>query len=74
MEIMKLVPTGKDYLWGGTRLREEYGKKMVLSNIHPGAVILLHATSKDNSNILDDCIKEIKQMGYEFRSLDQFQR
>ena len=23
MEIMKLVPTGKDYLWGGTRLREE---------------------------------------------------
>lgn len=27
MEIMKLVPTGKDYLWGGTRLREEYGKK-----------------------------------------------
>lgn len=53
---------------------EEYGKKMVLSNIHPGAVILLHATSKDNSNILDDCIKEIKQMGYEFRSLDQFQR
>lgn len=47
---------------------------MVLSNIHPGAVILLHATSKDNSNILDDCIKEIKQMGYEFRSLDQFQR
>ena len=30
MEIMKLVPTGKDYLWGGTRLREEYGKKIDL--------------------------------------------
>ena len=29
MEIMKLIPTGKDYLWGGTRLREEYGKKIV---------------------------------------------
>ena len=27
MEIMKLIPMGKDYLWGGTRLREEYGKK-----------------------------------------------
>lgn len=26
MEIMKLIPTGKDYLWGATRLREEYGK------------------------------------------------
>lgn len=28
MEIMKLLPAGKDYLWGGTRLREEYGKKI----------------------------------------------
>lgn len=31
MEIMKLNPTGKDYLWGGTRLREEYGKKIDLT-------------------------------------------
>ena len=30
MEILKLFPTGKDYLWGGTRLREEYGKKIDL--------------------------------------------
>ena len=33
MEIMKLIPTGKDYLWGGTRLREEYGKKLSLIHI-----------------------------------------
>ncbi len=52
--------------------REEYGKKKIIDNIHPGAVILLHATSKDNSNILDNCIKEIKQMGYEFKSVDEF--
>lgn len=31
MEIMKLIPTGKDYLWGGTRLREEYGKEIDLT-------------------------------------------
>lgn len=31
MEIMKLQPVGKDYLWGGTRLREEYGKKINLT-------------------------------------------
>lgn len=31
MEIMKLLPSGKDYLWGGTRLREEYGKKIDLT-------------------------------------------
>lgn len=54
--------------------REEYGKKKILDNVHPGEVMLLHATSKDNSNILDYCIKEIKKIGYEFKSLDEFQR
>ncbi len=53
--------------------REDYGKKKILENIHPGAVILLHATSKDNSNILDYCIKEIKNMGYLFKSIDEFE-
>lgn len=28
---MKLQPCGKDYLWGGTRLRDEYGKKIDLT-------------------------------------------
>ena len=36
--------------------------------------MLLHATSKDNSNILDDVIKEIKNMGYEFRNIDNFEK
>lgn len=27
MEILKLNPPTKDYLWGGNKLREEYGKK-----------------------------------------------
>lgn len=31
MEILKLQPAGKDYLWGGTRLRDEYGKKIDLT-------------------------------------------
>lgn len=31
MEIMKLVPSGKDYLWGGTRLRDEYNKNIDLT-------------------------------------------
>ena len=54
--------------------REEYGKKKILSNVHNGCVMLLHATSKDNSNILDEVIKEIKEIGYEFKSLDEFKR
>ena len=53
--------------------KEEYGKKKILDNVHNGEIILLHSTSKDNSNILDYCIKEIKNMGYEFKSLDEFE-
>lgn len=48
MEIMKLIPTGKDYLWGGTRLREEYGKKIDLTplaetwecSVHPDGLAM----------------------------------
>ena len=54
--------------------RQEYAKKKILDNIHPGAVILLHGNSKDNTNILADVIKEVRNMGYEFKSLDQFER
>lgn len=54
--------------------REEYAKEKILNNIHNGAVILLHGNSKDNTNVLDECIKEIKSMGYEFKSLDEFER
>lgn len=53
--------------------REDYAKEKILGNIHNGAVLLLHATSKDNANILDYIIKEIKNMGYEFKSLNDFE-
>ena len=52
----------------------EYAKTKVLDNLHPGAVILLHGNSVDNANALDSIIKEAKQMGYEFRSMDQFEK
>lgn len=51
----------------------EYAKSKILDNVHPGAIILLHSTSKDNANVLDYCIKEIKNMGYEFKSLNEFE-
>lgn len=54
--------------------REDYAKQKILGNVHNGAVILLHGNSKDNTNVLDTCIKEIKNMGYEFKSLDEFQK
>ena len=50
----------------------EDAKKKILDNVHNGEIMLLHATSKTNNEILDDIIKEIKNMGYEFKSLDEF--
>lgn len=52
--------------------REEYGTKKILDNLHNGCVLLLHSTSKDNANILDNVLKEIKEDGYEIRSLDEY--
>ena len=53
---------------------ENYAKQKILNNIHNGAIMLLHSNSKDNCNVLDYCIKEIKNMGFEFKSLDEFER
>lgn len=53
--------------------REE-GINKIVQNVHNGEIMLLHATSKTNMEILDTVIKEIKGMGYEFRSLDQFEK
>lgn len=54
--------------------REDYGKKKILDNLHNGEVMLLHATSKDNCNILDEVIKDIKEQGYEFKSIEEFEK
>jgi peptidoglycan-N-acetylmuramic acid deacetylase len=48
-------------------------KELVLSRIHNGCVILLHPTSATNAAILDDIITEMKNRGYEFCSLDEFE-
>ncbi len=42
------------------------------NNLHDGAVILLHAVSKDNAAALGDMIKYAKDSGYEFKTLDEF--
>lgn len=53
--------------------REEYGKRKILDNLHNGCVLLLHSTSKDNMEILGDVIKETRNMGYEFKSIFDFE-
>ncbi|NLK96468.1 MAG: delta-lactam-biosynthetic de-N-acetylase, partial [Epulopiscium sp.] len=44
--------------------------KKLLGRIHPGAVVLLHSTSKTNAEVLDELITKWKEMGYTFDSLD----
>ena len=51
---------------------EEQAKKKILDNLHNGEIMLLHGNSKTNTNILDSVIKEAKNMGYEFKSLEEF--
>ena len=59
--------------WNENKQPEESSaKKKILDNVHNGEVMLLHGNSKTNTNVLDDIIKEIKNMGYEFKSLDEF--
>ena len=53
---------------------EEKAKEKILKNLHNGEIMLLHGNSKTNTNILDSIIKEAKNMGYEFKSLDEFER
>ena len=45
--------------------------KKVLDNTHNGAVMLFHPTSSTNAEILPILIKEWKNMGYSFGTLDQ---
>ncbi len=52
---------------------EEEAKKKIIENFHNGEIILLHGNSKTNTNVLDTIIKEAKNMGYEFKSLDEFE-
>ena len=54
--------------------REEYAVNKILTNLHNGEIMLLHANSKDNCNVLDSIINEIKEQGYEFKSLNEFKK
>ena len=46
--------------------------KKLNSRIHNGAIVLLHSTSKTNSEILETLINDWKEQGYTFGTLDEF--
>ena len=50
--------------------KEEAFDKL-LGRIHPGAIVLLHSTSKTNAQILDELLSKWEEMGYTFGTLEE---
>lgn len=51
MYILKLNPVFKDYLWGGTKLRDEYGFESDLDKLAEGWMLSCH---KDGENTIEN--------------------
>lgn len=57
-----------DWLTDAQPSKEEAFDKL-LGRIHPGAIVLLHNTSKTNGSILDELLGKWEDMGYTFSTL-----
>lgn len=53
------------------QMSPERAKEKIMENLHNGEVMLLHPTSRTNALILGDVIREIKEAGYRFGTLDE---
>lgn len=51
----------------------QYAYEKVTAQLHPGAVLLLHSISRDNTEALGRIIDEARRQGYEFKSLDDME-
>lgn len=51
--------------------KEEAFQKLV-GRIHPGAIVLLHSTSKTNAEVLDELLTKWEELGYRFGNLEDF--
>ncbi|MEF9935400.1 MAG: delta-lactam-biosynthetic de-N-acetylase [Clostridium sp.] len=49
----------------------ENSRTKIVSSMHNGCILLLHAVSESNTNALDSVIKDLQSQGYEFLSLDK---
>ncbi len=49
----------------------EEAMNKLTKRIHPGAIVLLHNTSKTNSEILDELLTKWEEMGYSFGTLEE---
>lgn len=61
-----------DWLQNSQPSRED-SLNLLNERIHPGAIVLLHSTSKTNSQILSELIQGWKSQGYSFRALTELE-
>ncbi|HLO13150.1 MAG TPA: delta-lactam-biosynthetic de-N-acetylase, partial [Pseudoneobacillus sp.] len=50
----------------------QYAYDKIMSQVHPGAIMLLHTVSKDNADALEKVIQDLKKQGFQFKSLNDF--
>lgn len=61
--------------WYRDKIRgADYAYKIVMDNLHNGAILLLHAVSKDNADALDMIIKGAREKGYSFGDIEEFRQ
>lgn len=60
MGILKLEPAFKDYIWGGTRLRDSFGKVCALERIAESWELSCH---RDGQSIVSGCEYEGRTLG-----------
>ncbi|MBE6049867.1 MAG: delta-lactam-biosynthetic de-N-acetylase [Clostridium sp.] len=49
---------------------ESFAIKKIENGVHPGGIILLHAVSETNTKVLKTVLTDLKNEGYEFKSLN----
>ncbi len=52
----------------------DYAFEQITPYLHDGAILLLHAVSKDNADALERVINYAKEQGYTFKSLDELKK
>ncbi len=57
----------------GKQMSAQAAKKKIMDNVHNGEIMLLHPTSSTNAQIMSDVIRELKNMGYRFGTLDELE-
>lgn len=55
----------------GKQPSHEYAINKIMENIHNGEVMLLHPTSKTNAEILPQIIRNLKEQGFRFGTVDE---